>query len=196
MALNCAALWISLNPTLLLLQTLHIAVVERAERTLVRVVWSLGSLRLLELSWITQTMPVGCTPFLSSLHSFLPLSNCPLFSFSCFFSQAHSNCFSVYHITAFLLHLMISHLFQPSLAFSCTSVCLSRSLALSEVPLGRADFAGLPKGAQGRGNFLQHMLVRCGAEQEVCKDDAEGKEEAVEETERERECKVHYFIFK
>lgn len=36
------------------------------------------------------------------------------------------------------------------------------------------------------------MLVRCGAEQGVSKDDAEGEEEeeAVEETEGERECKV------
>ncbi len=50
---------------------------------------------------------------------------------------------------------------------------------------------GLPKGAQSRGNFLQHMLVRCGAVQEVSKDEAEGEEEEdVEETEGGCEYKV------
>lgn len=39
------------------------------------------------------------------------------------------------------------------------------------------------------------MLVRCGAEQEVSKNDAEG-EEAVEETERECERKVDIIKFK
>ncbi len=43
---------------------------------------------------------------------------------------------------------------------------------------------------------MQHMLVRCGAVQEVSKDGAEGEEEAVKETEEERECKVDYSKFK
>lgn len=49
---------------------------------------------------------------------------------------------------------------------------------------------GLPKGAQGRGNAVQHMLVRCVAGQRVSRGEAKGKEEAMEETERERKCKV------
>lgn len=131
MVLNCASLAISLNPTLLLLQTLHIAVVERAERTLVRVVWSLGSLRLLELSRITQTMPVGCTPFLSSVHFFFSTSFWLFFFLSHFLSQTHSNCFSVYHISVFLLHLMITFSVLPLyLLYLYPSVCcpLSRSV--------------------------------------------------------------------
>lgn len=65
------------------------------------------------------------------------------------------------------------------MSFLCVSlVC---SLALSEVPLSQPDFVGLPKGARGRGNFLQHMLVRCGEEQYASKDDAEWEEEVVEE---------------
>lgn len=38
---------------------------------------------------------------------------------------------------------------------------------------------------------MQHMLVRCGAEQEASKEDAEGEAEAVKETEGECECKVY-----
>lgn len=117
-------------------------------------------------------MPVGSTPFLSSLHFFFYLFYQPL-SFSCFLSQACSKCCSIYYISATLLHLVILHLFcPPFLSPLPFPVCLLCSLALSKVLLSQADFVGLPKGAQGRGNFVQHMLVRCGAEQEVSKDAA------------------------
>lgn len=179
---------VSLNPTLVPLQSLHTAaLVERAERTSVCVVWSLGSLRLLELRRITPTMPVGCTLFLSSLHFFLVLFNFP-FGFSPAFSLKHSLhqyfCWISWSLTFSLLPFL-----------SRTSVCLYPCLAPSEVPLGRDNFAGLPKGAQRRGNVLQHMLVRCGAEQDVSKDHAEGEKEGeVEETERECKWKVENIL--
>lgn len=113
-----------------------------------------------------------------------------------------------------LKHALTALIFTTPLRFCCTSwafsvlpffllylslsLCLSAacSLALSEVPLRQANFAGLPKGAQGRGNFLQHMLVRCGAEQKVSKDSAEREGGGSEETEGECECKVDNIKFK
>lgn len=140
---------ISLNPTLLLLQFVHIAVAQRAERTLVRVVWCLGSLRLLEPSRITQTMPVGCTPFLSSLHFFLPLSNSPFFFFLLSLS-------STLKLLQYLLYLCISAAPHDLSSFSVLPYCLlllslsasSLSLFLKYL-LVELIFAGLPKGAQG-----------------------------------------------
>lgn len=141
---------ISLNPTLLLSQTLHYC--SHRERTLVRVVWNLGSLRLLELRRITPNMPVGCTPFLSSLHFFHFLT--PPFAFSCFPSQAHFNCFSNSAAPHDISSFSVLPFFLPYLSLSVSSPVSLRLRYLSV----KIILWGFLKGHRGEETFCSTCL--------------------------------------
>lgn len=171
---------VSLSPFILLLFTLHTAFAEGAERTSVRVVWCLGSLGLLEPSRKTQTMPVGCTPFLSSRFFFSPSFSLPLFFFSFLLSLKYTQTAPALTISLCSCCTSQSLICLPpsshtAVSRNSVSVPLRCSFAPSGVPLGRANFflRGLPKGARGeRKVFCSTCLSDVVREQEASNKDA------------------------
>lgn len=134
---------------------------EGTAKTSVHVVCCLGSLKLLEPSRISQPVPVGCSPFHSSLHFFFTFSNSLFSFFSCLSSQTAS----VWSVSAFVQQLLTAHLSLSSLAGCWTSLPSASLLPLSKVPLGWGFFffVGLPKGAQrGRKLSAAHACQMCG----------------------------------
>lgn len=130
----------------------------RAEKDL-RVVRCLGSLRLLEPSRKTPTMPVGCTPFPFFLF-FYPLSHSPfllLSSLSLSLPLSLSSALKLPGLWPYLCVVTATHILSSLLALSCNSDVLPLFLKCLSVELIFFFFsiAGLHKrGARGEESFL------------------------------------------
>lgn len=125
-------------------------------------------------------MPVGCSPFLSSLSFSFKLP--PFFRSLVLFSLKHAQTASV---CATSLHLMISHLFLSSLSVSCASLSAFLSLRLKRF-LMFFFLRGFLKGHRGEETFSAAHACQMWCS----KDDAEGEEEEDEEAVEETELKV------
>lgn len=130
---------------------------EGTARTSVHVVCCLGSLKILEPSRISQPVPVGCSPFHSSLPFFFfyPFLT-PSFHFSCLSSQTAS----VLSISAFVRQLLTAHLSPSSLAGCWTSLPSASPLPLSQVPQGWFFFlcGASKRGTKGEKTFYSICL--------------------------------------